>query len=266
MIRASNYASTTDTSTREWNSAGDYIDPNLPNVYASVPESYFLNLGLRQFVNDLNTYIDGAVDRQGVQIPKPTSSETPTWESDVAYSIDTPTTPFNTKRFNLVNLNSRNADELTAEQIFVNAYSGADQQPAKYAVSGNELNDPDWPYQQYQNRDDWGRYAGARKTNARFLGDFPKPYTDIGLSIRGGEQLTDEQRMKILFPDATEDEIDSAVEANNAEDIQNIVPHADRDINVRSTVRNEVFERPFIHYGGEPGSTGEAGGLYEEDW
>lgn len=272
MIRNSSYASTTDTSTREWNSSGDYIDPNMPNVYASVPESYFVNLGLRQFVNDLNTYINSVVDGEGKPIPErsfSTAPETPTWSSDVAFSIDTPMKPFNPKRFDIVNLNSRDSSRLTAEQIIANAYTGADQQPPRWAVTANDLTDPDWPYQQFQNRDDWGRYEGARVTNARFLGDFPKPYTDIGLTVRGGEKLTDEQRMKILFPDATEDEIDSAVEANNAEDIQDIQEKPQRDIDVRANTRKEmteIFERPYVHFGNEPGSQGEAGGLYEGDW
>lgn len=271
MIRNSSYASTTDTSTREWNSAGDYIDPNLPNVYASVPESYFLNLGLRQFVNDLNTYINSAVDGEGKPIPQQAPSGSSTWESDVAFSIDTPQKPFNPKRFDIVNMNSRDSSRLTAEQIIANAYTGADQQPPRWAVTANDLTDPDWPYQQFQNRDDWGRYEGARVTNARFLGDFPKPYTDIGLTVRGGEQLTEEQRMKILFPDATEDEIDSAIEANNAEDIQTI-QEPPPNIDVRANTRKEmteIFERPYVHFGNEPGSqgaSGTAGGLYEGDW
>ena len=81
--------------------------------------------------------------------------------------------------------------------------------------------------------------------------------------------MTDEQRMKILFPDATEDEIDSAVEANNAEDIQNIQEPPQRDIDVRANTRKEIagiFERPYVHFGGEGGAGGDAGGLFQEEW
>jgi len=185
IIRSSGYAG--QMTGFWWNyPSGDVVEGNAPNVFAALPEEYFVRLGLRGFVNDLNLHMQ---DVQPFKEEKSVGTPPPTWDAGIAYSIDTPQAPFKGQRF----FNAAN----------------------KWSASGAELEDPDWPYQQYKNQDDWGRYAGARVTNTRFLGDFPMPYTDIGLSVRGGNDLTEEQRMAILFPDATADEKETAIEAAN---------------------------------------------------
>ena len=175
-----------------WNyPSGDVVEGNAPNVFAAIPEEFFVRLGLRGFVNDLNIAMQEVEPHKEGKI---VGEIPPTWDAGIAYSIDTPQEPFRGQRF----FNASN----------------------KWSASGAELEDPDWPYQQYKNQDDWGRYGGARVTNTRFLGDFPMPYTDVGLSVRGGYDLTEEQRMAILFPDATADEKETAIEAANEDTIQ----------------------------------------------
>jgi predicted transposase YbfD/YdcC len=209
-----------NTGTGEWNSAGDYIEGNHPSLYSSMPESFFENLGLRNFVNTLandiairggksedvfyappkkitpdNTpRLEGETDQQwkdrltklqNEQVNTPTGPPPPAWRADEAFYYVTPPTLF---------------------------------EGAKYT---NELNDPDFYFQQWKNRDDWGRGEGARVTLPRHLGFFSQPFSDIGLATRGGENLTDAQKMAMLFPDATEDETDSATYNVNQDTIAN---------------------------------------------
>lgn len=87
------------------------------------------------------------------------------------------------------------------------------------AAYQGELSDPDWPFQQYRNRDDWGRFEGAVNRISRHLGVFGVPYSDVGISRRGGEDLTEDQIAAILFPDVSTAELDSANDAQNAQAI-----------------------------------------------
>ena len=193
IIRSSGYAG--QMTGFWWNyPSGDVVEGNAPNLFAALPEEYFVRLGLRGFVNDLNISMQSFEPYKELKSGPETAPTPPTWNAGVAYSIDTPQAPFKGERF------------FNAAKI--------------WNASGGELEDPDWPYQQYKNQDDWGRYAGARVTNTRFLGDFPMPYTDVGISVRGGSALTEEQRMAILFPDATADEKETAIEAANEDTIQ----------------------------------------------
>ena len=175
---------------------GDYIDQNLPNTFVDLPESFFVNLGLRQFVEKLN------VELRDTATTVSTDAHPQAWSPSIPYSIDTPTAPFDVHRF---------MTQVPDEQVN-KIFPGM----MKWVVS-NELNDPDWPYQQHQGANRWGKGEQDHTTNSKWLGDFPLPYTDIGLSIRGGEDLTVRDKIKFLFPDATEDEIESAVVNANAD-------------------------------------------------
>jgi hypothetical protein len=157
----------------------DRVWANIPNLYESVDEGFFDRLGLRQFVTQLGVDISTHTNTLAYDSRVPK-----TWSAGTANStVSLPTEGFNSS-----------------------AYQG-------------ELSDPDWPFQQFRNRDDWGRYEGAQVTIGRHLGMFAMPYSDIGISRRGGEDLSEDQIAAILFPDVTTDELDSANDAQNAEEI-----------------------------------------------
>jgi len=159
------------------NASGDYVISNNPNLWEVVPNDFLVRLGLRGFVDNLNTQL--GVVSYGVSGTVPP----PDWRPDEAYSTEPIPMEWNRERF-----------------------------------GGGEMADVDWPYQQFRNTSLWGdRPEGAVNTGSRFLADFNMPYTDVGVSMRGGESLTDRERIIKLFPDATEDEINSAVTNSNAE-------------------------------------------------
>lgn len=201
---------------REWNRL-DLIEPNMPNLYASLPDSYFERMGLKQFVTNLNLEIN--------KTPTVVTYDTlPTWASDVAYSIDTPLASFNVNDY--VDFSKTNQGGVTPAGLYVK--SGA--------------NDIDWPYYQMRTPPAWNEpgqgaasmlvqmqqdretgkdTVGKVWTASPYLGDFGRPYSDVGLSVRGGESLTAEQKIRALYPDASADEIDSAIVNANAEAIAN---------------------------------------------
>lgn len=173
-----------------------YIEANRPNQYASMPQEYFDKMGLTKFVADLNK------DLESGNWNFVNDRTTPgTWQAGEAYSTATPTESFHKGRF----------------LIFTN--------PSKLAFSPSRVagwqDDPDWPYQQYRKKDQWGQYEGVYATNSKYLGDFAQPHSDVGLSVRGGESLSAADRIKALYPDATPDEIESAIVNSNADDIAN---------------------------------------------
>jgi len=157
----------------------DRVWAAMPNLFESMPEDFFQRLGLRGFVNELATDIS-------------THTNTPPDDDDVP------------KTWKAGRANTTIA--LPSEGFNSSAYQG-------------ELSDPDWPFQQFRNRDDWGRFEGAQNRISRHLGVFGMPYSDIGISRRGGEDLTEDQIAAILFPDVSTDELDSANDAQNAQAI-----------------------------------------------
>ncbi|NDB85136.1 MAG: hypothetical protein EB127_20910 [Alphaproteobacteria bacterium] len=88
----------------------------------------------------------------------------------------------------------------------------------------NPTADPDFQWIQYDQN------GGERpRITQKYLGDFAVPYTDVGVSWRGGQALSDRDRMKKLYPDMTDMEYDSAITNANAEAIaekQNFVSSA----------------------------------------
>jgi hypothetical protein len=172
------------------NNRGD-IDTNTAllnsedRVWANIPNLYeSMDEGFFDRLGLRQFVTQLGVDISKGSSPPDSNSVPPTWKAGVANStIALPTEGFN-----------------------AGAYQG-------------ELSDPDWPFQQWRNRDDWGRYEGAQVTIGRHLGMFAMPYSDIGVSRRGGEDLTEDQIAAILFPGVTADELDSANDAQNAEAI-----------------------------------------------
>jgi hypothetical protein len=159
----------------------DPVESNWPQLYRSMPEDFFVRLGLRKFYNDLQADIRAYEPVMRAMGPGPTP---PAWSSNAA-----------------------NSTTIVPDTFEGNKYAG-------------ELSDPDWPYQQWASQDVWGKPGGARSSIDRHLAEFGVPFTDVGVSVRGGEDLTDAQIAAILFPDVTGDEIDSAVDAQNEEDIK----------------------------------------------
>jgi hypothetical protein len=86
--------------------------------------------------------------------------------------------------------------------------------------SGRELEDPDYPYQQYRNRDGWGRYEGAIVRLSKNKHQFPQPYRETQIGARGGWDLTPEERIRQVMPGASEEEIKSAIDAANSDEIE----------------------------------------------
>jgi len=189
----------------------------MPNLYASLPDSYFERMGLKQFVTNLNLEIN--------KTPTVVTYDTlPTWASDVAYSIDTPLASFNVNDY--VDFSKTNQGGVVPAGLYVK--SGA--------------NDIDWPYYQMRTPPAWNEQGqgaasmllqmqqdketgkdtvGKVWTASPYLGDFGRPYSDVGLSVRGGESLSAADRIKKLYPDATPDEIESAIVNSNADEIAN---------------------------------------------
>ena len=85
--------------------------------------------------------------------------------------------------------------------------------------TGNELQDPDYIYKQYQNQDSWGRYEGERVRLQKNKHQFGTPYREVQVGVRGGWDLSVEERIRQLMPDASEVEIQSAIDAANDSDI-----------------------------------------------
>jgi len=218
MIRKSPYD--INTGTGEWNSAGDYVEGNHPNLFSSMPESFFENLGLRNFVNTLANDIA----RTGGKNEEVVISSPPAITSDNTPRLQGETDQQWKERLTKLQEEAKNAPRppppaWRADEGFY--YVTPPTNFMGYEYSKSELNDPDFYFQQWKNRDDWGRGEGARVTLPRHLGFFSQPFSDIGLATRGGENLTDEQKMTMLFPDATEDEKDSATYNVNQETIGN---------------------------------------------
>ena len=215
MMRRSPYS--VDTSTGEWNSAGDYVEGNHPNLFSSMPESFFVNLGLRAFVNTLANDIAAT----GGKNEEVVSASPPAITSDNTPKLDGETDQQYKERLNKLQEEAKNAPRgppppaWRADEAFY--YVTPPSNFMGYEYSKGELSDPDFYFQQWKNRDDWGRFEGARVTLRRHLGFFSQPFSDIGLTTRGGENLTEEQKIAMLFPDATEDEKDSAVYNANLE-------------------------------------------------
>jgi hypothetical protein len=207
-----------NTGTGEWNSAGDFIEGNHPSLYSSMPESFFDNLGLRKFVNTLanDIAIRGGKNEE-VMIASPpaiTPDNTPRLEGETDQQWK--------ERMNTLRAEAKPVGPpppaWRADEAFYYVTPPTEFMGAKYT---DELNDPDFYFQQWKNRDDWGRGEGARVMLPRHLGFFSQPFSDIGLATRGGENLTEEQKMAMLFPDATEDEMDSATYNVNQDAIAN---------------------------------------------
>jgi len=189
----------TDINTNNLVQRGDVLlQGNGPNPYDTIPESFYVNLGLRAFVNELNLQMT----TKAYQTPVGGKLPPPTWSAEVAYSIDTPLEPFDVKRY-----------------MREGVIAGKTILPEKKYEPTGALDDPDWPYQQVKNANDWGNGSGIRVMNAKYLGDFGTPYSEIGISIRGGEAMTEANRMLKLFPDLTYDEIESAISNTNASDV-----------------------------------------------
>jgi len=85
----------------------------------------------------------------------------------------------------------------------------------------NPKSDPDFQWFQTGLPNEITKQGGGEfpRIPVKYLGDFAIPYTDVGVSWRGGWALTDRERMKKLFPDMTDMEYDSSIANANADDI-----------------------------------------------
>ena len=211
-----------DTGTGEWNSAGDYIQGNHPTLYSSMPEDFFANLGLRGFVNTLANEIartggknEDTVGPRAVEYPNKKTFPKLEGETDEQWKerLDKRIAEIDAERYGPSDPPAWKAGEsfyyITPPKDFMG-----------YEYSKGELSDPDFYFQQYKSKDDWGRGEGVRVTLPRHLGFFSQPLSDIGLTTRGGENLTEAQKMAMLFPDASEDEKKSAAYNTNMDEIE----------------------------------------------
>lgn len=214
-----------NTGTGEWNSAGDYVQGNHPTLYSSMPDDFFANLGLGNFQYDLANEIartGGKNEHVNMGYPKvewPTAETLPRLEGETDMQWKA---RYNEKRAEAEAQEKANRTPVPpawkAGEAFYYVTPPTDFMGYEYTKG--ELNDPDFYFQQWKSKDDWGRGEGARVTLPRHLGFFSQPLSDIGLTTRGGENLTEAQKMAMLFPDATADEKDSAAYNTNMDEIQ----------------------------------------------
>jgi len=220
-IRDSGYDISTGTG--EWNSAGDYVEGNHPTLYSSMPEDFFVNLGLRGFANTLANEIartGGMNEHQPTGRPYveyPTKENLPRLEGETDLEWKE---RYNQKRAEAQKKENAPPDPPAWKAGESFYYVTPPTDFMGYEYSKGELSDPDFYFQQYKSKNDWGTGEGVRVTLGRHLGFFSQPLSDIGLTTRGGENLTEAQKMAMLFPDATADEKDSAAYNTNMDEIQ----------------------------------------------
>ena len=185
----------------------DRIDRNKPSLAASIPDSFYVGLGLRQFYDSIQSLTDssgkysGTAYSSGIGVIAPPTVEAPQYydkyAEGVAYREEQIKREFEPERFK----NYTGPKPVSGQ--------------ANLLPGTGDNADPDWYATQFPNADAWGTNALEINTLTRNLSEYGAPYTNVGVSFRGGWDLTDRQRLIQLYPAATELEIDSALNAGN---------------------------------------------------
>ena len=153
----------------------------------ATPEKTFVDLGLRGFANEMaNQTVVGSVARVN------------SWPTDWSP---------------LVRNSGKPEDGITVPSGALT--DGVDYNP------NNAKSDPDFQWFQTGLPNEITKQGGGEfaRIPVKYLGDFAIPYTDVGVSWRGGWALSDRERMKKLFPDMTDMEYESSIANANADDI-----------------------------------------------
>ena len=185
----------------------DRIDRNKPSLAASIPDSFYVGLGLRQFYDSIQSLTDssgkysGTAYSSGIGVIAPPTVEAPQYydkyAEGVAYREEQIKREFEPERFK----NYTGPKPVSGQ--------------ANLLPGTGDNADPDWYATQFPNSDAWGTGALEINTLTRNLSEYGAPYTNVGVSFRGGWDLADRQRLIQLYPNATELEIDSALNAGN---------------------------------------------------
>ena len=185
----------------------DRLDRNKPSLAASIPDSFYVGLGLRQFYDSIQSFTDssrtysGTAYNSGIGAVAPPTVEAPQYydkyAEGVAYREEQIKREFEPERFK----NYTGPKPVSGQENLL--------------PSTGDNADPDWYATQFPNSDAWGTGALEINTLTRNLSEYGGPYTNIGVSFRGGWDLEDRQRLIQLYPNATELEIDSALAGGN---------------------------------------------------
>jgi hypothetical protein len=156
----------------------------------ATPEKTFVDLGLRAFANDMANQSGGKK----------------------AGSVGT-NNAWATEWSPLVKNSGKAEDGITVPSGALT--DGVDYNP------NNPKSDPDFQWFQTGLPDEILKKGGGEfpRIPVKYLGDFAIPYTDVGVTWRGGQALSDKERMKKLFPDMTDMEYDSSITNANADNI-----------------------------------------------
>jgi len=158
--------------------------------FDATPEKTFVDLGLRAFANDMANQSGGK--KAG------SVGTNNAWATDWSP---------------LVKNSGKAEDGITVPSGALT--DGVDYNP------NNAKSDPDFQWFQTGLPNEVTKQGGGEfaRIPVKYLGDFAIPYTDVGVSWRGGQALSDKDRMKKLFPDMTDMEYDSSITNANADNI-----------------------------------------------
>jgi len=200
----------------------DRLDRNKPSLAASVPDSFYVGLGLRQFYDSIQSLTDssgkytGTIDLNNTIEGRGNFAYGPAVGEGAVAPPTVEAPQYYDKYAEGVSYRDEQIKREFEPERFKN-YTGpkpVSGQTNLLPGTGDNA-DPDWYATQFPNSDAWGTGSLEINTLTRNLSEYGAPYTNVGVSFRGGWDLTDRQRLIQLYPNATELEIDSALEAGN---------------------------------------------------